>query len=112
MKQEKQSKEKSLPLAIGLNVVLPGLGYMYMGKWIIGIAGCLLIMAISWNAFLSGGDVLTTWLIVNLIMAIDMLILMNKNKAKIIANEMKKCPACAELIKKEAVVCRFCNREV
>lgn len=105
-------KQKSLPLAIGLNVVLPGLGYMYMGKWIIGIAGCLLITGISWNAYLSGGDVLTTWLVVNVIMGIDMLILMNKNKAKIIADEMKKCPACAELIKKEAKVCRFCNREV
>ena len=31
-------KEKSVPLAIGLNFLLPGLGYMYMGKVILGIA--------------------------------------------------------------------------
>lgn len=32
-------KEKSIPLAIGLNLLLPGLGYMYMGKIIVGIEG-------------------------------------------------------------------------
>jgi hypothetical protein len=50
-----------------------------------------------------------TWLAMNIMMAIDMLILSKRNKAKIIAETMKKCPACAELIKKEAKICRFCN---
>ena len=39
-------KEKSIPLAIGLNFLLPGIGYMYMGKVIIGIAALLLVLAI------------------------------------------------------------------
>ena len=39
-------KEKNIPLAIGLNLVLPGLGYMYMGKVVVGIAALLLIIAI------------------------------------------------------------------
>jgi hypothetical protein len=29
-----------------------------------------------------------------------------------IAEGAKKCPYCAELVKKEAVVCRFCQREL
>jgi len=34
-------KEKSIPLAIGLNFLLPGVGYMYMGKVVVGIAAML-----------------------------------------------------------------------
>jgi len=39
-----------------------------------------------------------------------------RNKAKIDQNSMdrgiaKKCPACAELVKSEAKICRFCGNE-
>jgi len=33
-------------------------------------------------------------------------------EATALAEGAKKCPYCAELVKKEAVVCRFCHREL
>lgn len=102
-------KEKSLALAIGLNFLLPGLGYMYMGKWIVGIFACLLIFGIYLMSFLL---IIPAWIGMNIIMAIDMVILSNKNKQKFAEENTKKCPSCAETIQKEAKVCRFCGAKV
>lgn len=33
-------------------------------------------------------------------------------EAKQLSDGMRKCPSCAELVKKEAVVCRFCQRDL
>lgn len=33
-------------------------------------------------------------------------------EAKLLSEGMKKCPCCAELVKEEAKVCRYCNREL
>ena len=102
-----EPKEKSVPLAIGLNFLLPGLGYMYMGKVIIGIFALLLILCIYLTYALGG--VFYTWITMNAIMAIDMLILGNKNKKHIEEKTTMKCPQCAELIKKEAKICKHCK---
>lgn len=71
-----EQKTKNLPLAIGLNLLYPGLGYMYMGKIIIGIGAALLVTMIYLTNVTA--YIIPTWLIMNLVMALDMFILHNK----------------------------------
>ena len=103
-------KEKSIPLAIGLNFLLPGIGYMYMGKVIVGIAAMLLIIGIYLGTSIF--VLFFTWISINVIMAIDMIILGNKKKKDYEQATLTKCPYCAELIKKEASVCKHCGKEI
>lgn len=103
-------KEKSLPLAVGLNLLLPGIGYMYMGKWIVGIFASLLVIGILATSAVD--LLLIVWLGLNLIMAIDMKLLSNKQKKLVQEATTRKCPKCAEMIKREATVCRFCQSPV
>lgn len=72
----KEQKLKSLPLAIGLNLLYPGLGYMYMGKIIVGIGAALLVTMIYFTNMAC--YIIPAWIIMNLIMALDMFILQNK----------------------------------
>ena len=103
-------EEKNLPLAIGLNILLPGLGYMYMGKWVVGFLACLLVLGLYAATGLL--YVVPTWIGLNAIMAIDMFILDGKNKKRIAEATMMKCPNCAETIKREAKICRYCNTKL
>ena len=71
-----QVKEKSIGLAIGLNLLLPGVGYMYMGKVIVGIGALLLVLGMF---AVEAAYVLPAWIGINIIMAIDMLLLGKKS---------------------------------
>jgi TM2 domain-containing membrane protein YozV len=111
----KTTKEKSLPLAIGLNFLFPGVGYFYMGRISSGIFAVVLTFLLGFMMVISPesiGIVASFFPGMQIVMIIDMLLLQDKRKKAIETNTLMPCPSCAEMIKKEAKVCRFCSREV
>lgn len=98
---------KSLAAAIGLNLVLPGVGYMYLGRVILGLGALLLVAAMTYSAPLI--MLIPTWVGINLVMAIDMVILFNKAKSASSDATTYPCPFCAERIQRAASICRFCK---
>ena len=104
--------EKSLPLAIGLNFVVPGFGYFYMGSIVSGVFAMALCAAISYLTFPLG----ILWIpasvvILDIVLSIDMILLNNKRNKKIIELTTMVCPKCAEKINRAATVCRFCGNQ-
>lgn len=108
-------KKKDAATAILLNFVLPGAGYIYVGRKYFGVFVLLILTGCVWGflsgavlGFLIGG-------IIAIVAAIDGYLAVNKYNREIDEASFKrlvKCPHCAELIQPEAKVCRYCQREV
>jgi TM2 domain-containing membrane protein YozV len=100
-----QPKAKDLVLAIVLNALLPGVGYMYMGRVPLGV---LVLPIVSLLIILSHW---AWWLVWMLVMGVDMYIFHLKNKREVEAATLKKCPSCAEMVRREALVCKHCHEK-
>lgn len=106
-------KKKSVLLAIGFNFVFPGLGYMYMGRWFLGVVVPVFIVSICLTIF---ANFPWGWAVCGFFyfgcvfaMVLDMIILNNKRVEKFEKESMMKCPNCAELINRDAKICRYCR---
>lgn len=99
--------DKSLPMAIGLYFIFAGAGYVYMQRWFADLFA-LLFCIFTYALTATYGGIVGAWAVMNIIMACDMLILRNKR----IRETTMKCTQCAEMIRRDARVCRFCHAEV
>ncbi|WP_413043121.1 hypothetical protein [Pseudomonas sp. YJ42] len=81
-----------------------------MARWFLGVIAGALILAIIFSA--PAQNVMMVWLVMNLIMLIDMILLQGKNRKKFQSAKMTQCSFCAELIQKQAKICKHCKEAV
>jgi hypothetical protein len=75
-----KANDKSVAMAIGLNLLLTGLGYIYLGRGFRGLFAFLLMASCSVSLLSDQPTMWVTWLVLNIIMVIDMVILTNAAK--------------------------------
>ena len=103
-----EKKRKSGALAAGLNLIIPGAGYIYCGRVILGIAAFILTVLLVLTLFPYGA--ITIWIV----LIIDGFLCADRYNKKLdikIESQKKKCPMCAELVQPDAKVCKHCGHK-
>ena len=110
--EQLEANRKKGWIAAAWNIFLPGAGYIYCGKILIGIVILpffILIVYTTWS--MTPLIVPSLWFV----LIVDGFLAANRANKKIdseISSLMKKCPQCAEKILPEAKVCKHCGSKL
>gem|GEM_PF-3271991 len=100
------NKRKSGALAAGLNLVLPGLGYIYCGMYVIGLLAFPFFLFLMLGSFFIGLIPLWGILVIDGFLAAGRY---NKIIESKIQSKMKICSQCSEMVLPKAKVCKHCG---
>ena len=113
------SEKKNVGTAVVLNFVLPGAGYMYVGKVVLGVVVLLLALLADFAAISGAGIGVEAAGFLGVVGAIDGYLQATKynervdrEKAEEEEDNLVRCPECAERIQRTARVCRFCQHRM